>query len=201
MNTRKLLVVAGALLGVVLIFQVLSLDDGEAAFVEQTERERAQLLKAWKDPGNSKSPVPQAARATFELPHYAVSRAWRVEAELSEDTDVPKLPDVAGWLSFRLQGQTCRLLAFWERPTGPDALFIPFYDATTGKTTYGGGRYLNARLRKDGTVTLDFNQCFNPYCVFDPQRYGSCPLPPAENRLPFEVTAGQKLWQPARTQP
>jgi uncharacterized protein (DUF1684 family) len=37
---------------------------------------------------------------------------------------------------------------------------------------------------------LDFNFAYNPSCAYD-ERW-SCPLPPAENRLAFAVTAGER---------
>ncbi|MBX3101532.1 MAG: DUF1684 domain-containing protein [Bacteroidetes bacterium] len=196
MNTRKFLLVTAGLLVIFLAAVLANLDSGEEAFAAQVQAERAQLLKAWQNPGNDKSPIPQSERAGLVIPHYPPALQWRAEAELKTDAALPQLPDVAGWVHFQLQGKALQLLAFRERATGPDALFIPFYDATTGRTTYGGGRYLNARVRKDGCLTLDFNNAYNPYCVYDPARYGSCPLPPAQNRLPLAIEAGQQLWKP-----
>jgi uncharacterized protein (DUF1684 family) len=43
----------------------------------------------------------------------------------------------------------------------------------------------------DGTYELDFNLAYHPSCVYDP-RY-SCPLTPAENRLPVRIEAGERL--------
>ena len=76
--------------------------------------------------------------------------------------------------------------------------FLAFTDETTGKATYGGGRYLldtvkGADLgfdRNAGTTTLDFNFAFNPSCSYD--AHWACPLAPAANRLPIAVTAGEQ---------
>ena len=70
-------------------------------------------------------------------------------------------------------------------------LFVPFLDATSGTETYGAGRYLDLEPEDDGSYTLDFNQAYHPSCVYDP-RY-SCPLTPAENRLPVRIEAGERL--------
>ncbi|MEM6930130.1 MAG: DUF1684 domain-containing protein [Myxococcota bacterium] len=43
----------------------------------------------------------------------------------------------------------------------------------------------------DGRYVLDFNFATTPYCAFNPQYV--CPLPPAENLLPFEVNAGERV--------
>ncbi len=70
-----------------------------------------------------------------------------------------------------------------------DDLFIPFRDATSGDTSYSGGRYVAVQRGDGDAVTIDFNKAINPYCAYDPDF--SCPLPPAENRLSFSVAAGE----------
>src|SRR5205823_3568911 len=73
--------------------------------------------------------------------------------------------------------------------------FLPFRDATSGKTTYGGGRYLldtakGADLGSSGdTLVLDFNFAYHPSCVYDPK--WTCPLAPLANRLAVAVEAGE----------
>lgn len=89
---------------------------------------------------------------------------------------------------FRLQGETCRLLVV---KLG-DTYSILFRDATSGKATYGGGRYLELAPDQltDNQAILDFNNAYNPYCAYNPSY--ACPLPPAENTLPIAVNAGEK---------
>jgi uncharacterized protein (DUF1684 family) len=76
-------------------------------------------------------------------------------------------------------------------------VFLPFRDATSGRTTYGGGRYLldtakGADLGTAGTrVVLDFNFAYHPSCVHSAQ--WSCPLAPPENHLPVAIEAGERL--------
>ncbi len=69
-------------------------------------------------------------------------------------------------------------------------LFIPFRDGTSGKESYGGGRYLEVLMPEGKELELDFNLCFNPYCVYS-DRY-SCPVPPKENTLEIGIKAGEK---------
>jgi uncharacterized protein (DUF1684 family) len=71
------------------------------------------------------------------------------------------------------------------------SVFVPFLDATSGQETYGAGRYLDIEPEEDGTYSLDFNLAYHPSCVYD-IRF-SCPLTPAENRLPVRVEAGERL--------
>ena len=98
----------------------------------------------------------------------------------------------AGCASFELSGQPCTLTLF--RPTFETEntrLFVPFTDRTSGAETYGAGRYLEAPLFPDGRVLFDFNYAYSPFCAYS-ERF-RCPLPPAENRLPVPVYAGEKL--------
>ena len=73
----------------------------------------------------------------------------------------------------------------------PPSVFVPFLDATSGRETYGAGRYLDLEPEDDGTYSLDFNLAYHPSCVYD-IRF-SCPLTPAENRLPERIEAGERL--------
>lgn len=96
----------------------------------------------------------------------------------------------AGTVAFEVDGEpaTLTLLA----GGGSDSLFVPFRDATSGKETYGAGRYLDVHPNPDGTVTIDFNYAYNPYCAYD-DAY-SCPLPPPENWLPVPIRAGERSY-------
>ena len=71
-------------------------------------------------------------------------------------------------------------------------MFVPFLDTTSGTETYGAGRYLDLDPDPDdGTYVLDFNLAYHPSCIYD-ARF-SCPLTPAENRLPVRIEAGERL--------
>jgi hypothetical protein len=92
----------------------------------------------------------------------------------------------AGTVSFRVDETDVRLALY---DTGHEGLFLPFRDTTSGKETYGAGRYLDLQPQPDGTVTLDFNLAYNPFCAYN-DAY-SCPLPPVENWLPVAIEAGE----------
>ncbi|GAB2556506.1 DUF1684 domain-containing protein [Spirosoma aerophilum] len=89
---------------------------------------------------------------------------------------------------FSLNGEAHRLLVVKLENT----YSILFRDATAGKDTYGGGRYIEIDPKQltDTQAIIDFNTAYNPYCAYNPTY--ACPLPPAENKLPFAVTAGEK---------
>ncbi len=155
------------------------------------------------------SPLPAAERDAFEgLPYFDAAEAWVVDDLALEpyEGDEPvsfQIPTTdgrlrpaerAGRFRFRAPGGDGVLTAYrLARSDGTvdDSLFVPFLDATTGTETYGAGRYLDIEPEDDGSWTLDFNLAYHPSCVYDPKF--SCPLTPAENRLPFRVEAGERL--------
>ncbi|MGB0864424.1 MAG: DUF1684 domain-containing protein [Saprospiraceae bacterium] len=126
-------------------------------------------------------------QATFE--------AMPKQTAFTMPTTGPRKPEYRkfGTLKFKLKGQNQELtlyqnIAFINNPIYKDYLFLPFTDLTNGVETYGGGRYIDFRIPKTKTVTLDFNQAYNPYCAYT-DGY-SCPIVPKENHLETEVQAG-----------
>ena len=94
-----------------------------------------------------------------------------------------------GAVVFEKDGKTYKLEVVDE---GDGQLFLIFADRTSGKETYGAGRFLYASPVVDGKTIVDFNMAYNPPCVFTP--YATCPLAPPENRLDLAVTAGEKKY-------
>ena len=89
---------------------------------------------------------------------------------------------------FELDGARLSLEPFVDE-AGQTDLFIIFKDRTSGRETYGAGRFLSAVLEGE-RVGLDFNKAYNPPCAFTP--FATCPLPPARNRLDAAIRAGEK---------
>ena len=98
-----------------------------------------------------------------------------------------RLYERVGKVSFAVGGEDTELTLY---STGHPGYFVPFRDATSGKETYGAGRYLDLDPNEDGTVTIDFNYAYNPFCAYN-EAY-SCPLPPVENWLKVPIEAGEK---------
>ena len=109
-----------------------------------------------------------------------------------------------GAIRFRLHERDCSLgvLALLAYGGG---LFVPFRDATSGRETYGGGRYLvDTPKGTDGgcleitvgslDVVIDFNYAYHPSCHYNPR--WACPLAPAESWLAVPVRAGEMAWGP-----
>jgi uncharacterized protein len=98
--------------------------------------------------------------------------------------------DAPGYVEFERDSQQLRLTAVNGHT--PGSLSILFTDATSGVTTYPANRSLQvAAPAADGAVMLDFNRAVNLPCAYT--QFATCPLPPAENRLPVAVEAGEKL--------
>ena len=143
------------------------------------------------------------ARSRFAgLDYFPVDLKWRLKARF-EPYDPPKITPIVnvlgmvdnmtspGVLVFEVNGKSYRLDPVLEK--GSKQLFIIFGDKTTGKETYGAGRYLYADpAGDDGKVVLDFNKAYNPPCAFT--EFATCPLPPRQNRLAIRVEAGEKKY-------
>ena len=143
-------------------------------------------------PGLPYFPVDESLRFEgLELEPYAGSEPANFQIPISDGS----LRDAerAGTLSFELEGAKQRLTGYRiakDRPGG--SVFVPFLDVTSGAETYGAGRYLDLDPDPDdGTYVIDFNLAYHPSCVYD-ARF-SCPLTPAENRLPVRIEAGERL--------
>jgi uncharacterized protein (DUF1684 family) len=97
--------------------------------------------------------------------------------------------DAPGRIEFELDGRPLSLTAF--PGSGPGELLVLFTDATSGATTYAANRSLRVSPASDGSVVLDFNRATNLPCAYTD--LATCPLPPAENRLPVAVEAGEQI--------
>ena len=101
-----------------------------------------------------------------------------------------------GKISFSHGGKVHSLAVFGPVDTSHGNYhWLPFFDTTSGKETYPGGRYLDIEIDSEGMVDLDFNFAYNPLCDYNPERF-NCTLPPMENTLSFPVDAGEKTLYP-----
>lgn len=151
------------------------------------------------------SPIIAEETLGFEgLVYYPPDQKYRFELELHEHAtkDTVNVQDTQGnerqflrWGEFRfnIQDKECTLQAYKSDPS-EERLFMPFKDATSGKETYGAGRYLdlesNQHQTKEGKWVLDFNKAYNPWCAYS-ENY-ACPFTPPENWLDVPLYAGEK---------
>lgn len=150
------------------------------------------------------SPLTPEQRRRFRgLDYFPEEPALRLRLDLepAEGPEVVRMPTTtggeqayrrAGRVRFRVEGReaTLTLYASGDHP----GLFLPFRDATSGKETYGGGRYLDLEEPDaDGRVLVDFNLAYNPYCAYN--EAWTCPLPPPENWLDVPIRAGERAFR------
>jgi len=165
---------------------------------ERKEKDKFFLL-------HPQSPIPFEERKRFKgIDYYPLNSNYRFELELHEHKEkkIVKMAYTKGdeqdflrWgeFQFRISDQKQVLQAYKSNPI-EDRLFIPFKDETSGKETYGAGRYIDLELERDHTSEerwiLDFNKAYNPWCVYS-EAY-TCPFVPQENWLKITILAGEK---------
>lgn len=178
---------------------VLASDEAGAPTVLATGSVRFWVIKRGERLGLRVCDSAAPTRMRFRgLEYFPVDRRWRFEARFepyapSRKITVSNVLGMAeslaspGALLFEVSGQTYRLDAVLE-PDERD-YFVMFADRTNGRQSYDAGRFLYVAPPIAGRTVLDFNKAYNPPCAFTP--FATCPLPPAHNRLPLAVTAGE----------
>ncbi len=172
-----------------------------------------EMFRAGRDElftSHPQSPLTAEQRSRFAgLEYYAYDPNWRTVGTL--DTDVERITvalelPAEGLLRytrvarvhFAVVGHQAELSLFWIEGYG-GGLFLPFRDATCGRETYGGGRYLYDTIKGadlgvgEDEILLDFNYAYNPSCAYSDQWV--CPLSPPENSVTFAVEAGEKAFK------
>ncbi|MCR9182440.1 MAG: DUF1684 domain-containing protein [Flavobacteriaceae bacterium] len=138
------------------------------------------------------------------LEFYPINLKFRVTASFVRTpgekpflmpTTTDRLPEYVKYaeLHFNIDSQNFVLEVFQN--TNPkegyeNYLFLPFTDLTSGNGSYGGGRYMDIFEPDGDEIILDFNQSYNPYCVYN-SKY-SCPIPPEQNDIKIRIEAGIK---------
>jgi uncharacterized protein (DUF1684 family) len=170
-------------------------------YIEKIETERERQFKYIRF--NVESPLTEEQKRGLQsLKFYAIDPTYRVKARLLpiEIKKVREVPLTDGsterylehsWAEFELGGKTNKVLLLQSlSESDMRNFFLAFADETSGKETYGGGRYLNVRQDGKNSITIDFNLAFNPYCAYNPDF--ACPLPPRENSLGIAIPVGEK---------
>ena len=173
-------------------------------------RERDELFRS-----HPQSPIEPDDRASFAgLRYFPHDPAYRAHARFEPADGSELVIDTggedgavryrrAGRLVFQLDGSECRLTVL-RLVQYAGGLFVPFRDATSGRETYGGGRYLfDTAKNTDGLVLeiaagsrdvmIDFYYAYNASCAYSPR--WACPLAPPENHLTVPVRAGELTYK------
>jgi uncharacterized protein (DUF1684 family) len=131
---------------------------------------------------------------------YPADLKWRIDAQFVPYNPPKAVPitnvlgmesgeSSPGAVKFAVDGSSYQLDAITEK--GETKYFMLIADKTSGKETYGAGRYLYVDPPDlSGRMVIDFNKAYSPPCAFT--KFATCPLPPRQNRLPFAIDAGEK---------
>ena len=144
-------------------------------------------------------PASPTRTALVGIDAFPVDPAWRFHGRFRPATGGAEIgvghsdggestEAVAGIIDVEVGGTPLHLTVF---PGVDGAVWFVFGDGTNGVTTKQF-RFLQVQApAADGTVAVDFNRAYLPPCAFS--HHYLCPLPPAENRLRLEVTAGERF--------
>lgn len=149
---------------------------------------------------NSQSPLsPDQKRAFRGLNYFPENAELRMEVQVEPfpQKDIIQMQTSTGGVQrytrygkfkFVVEGQLVELTIYASQ----NGFFLPFVDSLAGTETYSAGRYLEPEHLGGNRFLVDFNLAYNPYCAYNDQ--WTCPLTPAENRLPVPIRAGEKLF-------
>lgn len=157
----------------------------------------------------SKSPLKPKDLKNFEgLDFFDFNENFKVVAQLERKKDAEwfnmktttnrlSRERIYGIATFEIYGKPYKLQIYQGEENMntegyEDYLFLPFLDNTNGQTSYGGGRYIDLRIPEGDTIVIDFNEAYNPLCVYN-EKF-SCPIVPRINYLDIKVEAGMKLF-------
>lgn len=176
--------------------------------INDVKAHQEKLNKQFKSKDDS--PLTPEDRKHFkELDFFPINLDFRVEATLKRTPN--EKPIIVGTssgrtkyllkygdLHFTIKGKEMKLAVYQSQsllknPEYEDYLFLPFTDASTGDTTYGGGRFIDLTIPKGNTILLDFNKAYNPYCAYSDG--WNCTIPPEENSLSIAINAGVKKYK------
>jgi uncharacterized protein (DUF1684 family) len=154
---------------------------------------RAELFRDHPD-----SPLGEGARLPTYRPY---DRSMRFEV-LVLDTDPERIELTTGTDGVLPLERVGRVdlpgvgsLDVWWLASYGGGLFLPVWDRTCGRESYGGGRYVLDTVKGadlgsiGGRLVVDLNFAYNPSCAYDPA--WACPMPQAGNRLDVPVDVGE----------
>lgn len=177
-------------------------DDAEfAQTVAKTRADKDDFMK-----NSEESPFADSTAGFTGLKYFAPNLKYRIVADLepvenkqmvvlqTSDNKEQRYIEYAR-ARFTLDDTPCSLLILEVIDSGPfkGTLFLAFADQSSAIETYGAGRYLDIKKTPGAsTITLDFNEAYNPYCAYNDNF--SCPFPPKENILNVLIAAGEKIY-------
>lgn len=156
-----------------------------------------------------RSPIPRGERRSLlgkGLSYYPPDPDLVFELFLNEHDEKKKIKvettkggvqEFIRWGEFRFNiDDKQHVIQAYKSNFEDERLWIPFRDETSGKETYGAGRYIDLEPEKhftsDGRWILDFNKAYSPWCAYSEEYV--CPFIPPENWLEAPIRAGEKKY-------
>ena len=168
--------------------------------IEKSRQEKDDYMK-----NDSSSPFNQDTDAHFTpLKYFAVDPDFVFRSKLHEyeNKDTVKIYGTKGeerkvvkfgYVIWNYKNQQRKINVYKGIARNGETYYsIWFTDKTTGKETYGVGRYLDFEMMTDPnyTYTIDFNLAYSPYCSYS-TKY-SCAIPAKEDYIDVAIKAGEK---------
>lgn len=184
------------------IWYTASTGKDDAEYAQQLEAARLEKDEFMKN--GDGSPFKDSSEPFTALKYFPPTLKFRIVADLepienkkvvvltTSDNKEQRYIEYAK-ASFSIDGMPCELVILEVIDNGPfkGTLFLAFADQSSAIETYGAGRYLDIKKTPGASsITLDFNEAYNPYCAYNDSF--SCPLPPRENILNVLIAAGEK---------
>lgn len=139
------------------------------------------------------------------ITEYAYDPAWRIPSRFTPtprvdveavtvESGVREVTPHIGTLDFDVDGRSYSVVLLGkDTDAGTVQPVAHVRDRTSGPITYGAGRTVELQFADESCERIDFidfNYAAALPCAFT--NFVTCPLPPAQNNLDFEVTAGEK---------
>jgi len=204
LKIKSIIIILAVIVGLASVFYSFWGNQDQTTYIKQIAKEREEKDHFMKT--STESPFGEGRGNFTALNYYPVDPKYKIVADLTpvKEKNVVVLTTSDGkeeryieyaYAEFDFNGLHNKLLILEMMEMGPfrGKLFLAFGDETSGDETYGAGRYLDVvKVKGSQTITLDFNNAYNPYCAYG-GKY-SCPFPPAENLLKIAVQAGEKTY-------
>jgi uncharacterized protein (DUF1684 family) len=202
MKSSTLIVIIVAISVVSIIWYTTTSSQDDATYRKQIENSRQEKDDFMKN--GDGSPFKDSLEAFTGLKYFDPDPKFRIVADL-EPVENPQMVVLQtsddkqqryieyARAKFTIDNVPCSLLILEVIDNGPykGTLFLAFADQSSAMETYGAGRYLDVKKTPGASsITLDFNEAYNPYCAYSDSF--SCPFPPKENILNVLIAAGEK---------
>lgn len=149
-----------------------------------------------------RDPRVSVSAADIGLTAFDYDPAWRIPAsfvpaerdDVEQETvekGVRETTSRIGTLSFNHGGKDYELALIGKDAAGRVQPVAHIRDRSSGPISYGAGRVIELQFNETGGIDwIDFNYAVALPCAVT--NFVTCPLPPAQNHLDFEVLAGEK---------